>query len=256
MSLNIPKRHPFYVGQFEELHLILVGCGGTGSFLADNLGRLAYSLKQEGKQVRLTFIDPDIVEAKNIGRQKFCPAEIGQPKAATLAERYSYAYGLNIVAAIEPVGPQHHRLTATRAGRVVVLLGAVDTAAARADIAKLFEWGTSLFWLDCGNNYQNGQIIIGNGHDGQAVFDEFGYCQSYPYPHRSEPDLIQTQSAQSSLSCAEALVENLQSFAINSMIASQATAMLHALLLGQLDYWKVVVDLQSGVSTAWGIEEK
>ena len=75
----------------------LAGCGGTGSFLALHLARLAYHARERhGLDVRLAFVDPDVVEEKNVGRQNFCPAEVGQPKAQRLMARYNRAFGLSI----------------------------------------------------------------------------------------------------------------------------------------------------------------
>ena len=42
------------------------------------------------------FVDPDFVERKNIPRQNFCDAEVGYPKAQTLAARYGLAWGVEI----------------------------------------------------------------------------------------------------------------------------------------------------------------
>ncbi|MCP4517833.1 MAG: hypothetical protein GY824_21725, partial [Delftia sp.] len=95
--LNIAKRIPLELGRVDHVNLVLVGCGGTGSFLALHLARLAWHAReQHGIEVALTFIDPDRVEARNVGRQNFVPAEIGACKAQSLASRYGLAFGLRI----------------------------------------------------------------------------------------------------------------------------------------------------------------
>ena len=85
------------VAKAVTIHLI--GCGGTGSWLAPHLARIT-KLLQEVHQinVRLAFWDYDAVEEKNIFRQNFCAAEIGTNKAETLARRYGTAWGLEIIA--------------------------------------------------------------------------------------------------------------------------------------------------------------
>jgi molybdopterin/thiamine biosynthesis adenylyltransferase len=88
----IKKIRTIQIGEPDSISIILVGCGGTGSFAALNLARLAWAARS-GKRFRLTFIDPDVVEEKNIGRQYFCPADVGQPKAWTLARRLGSQIG-------------------------------------------------------------------------------------------------------------------------------------------------------------------
>ncbi len=70
---------------YEQLEFYLIGCGGTGSWLAPSLCRLVRTLNEKGKATSLIFIAPDIVEQKNVLRQNFCDAEIGLNKAQTLA---------------------------------------------------------------------------------------------------------------------------------------------------------------------------
>ena len=50
--------------EWNELQIVLVGCGGTGSWLAPHLARLVKVLQRQdqGKQVSLTFVDHDRVE--------------------------------------------------------------------------------------------------------------------------------------------------------------------------------------------------
>ena len=50
----------------REATVVLVGCGGTGGFLADALGRLLL-----GRAARLVLVDPDVVEPHNVARQAF-----------------------------------------------------------------------------------------------------------------------------------------------------------------------------------------
>src|SRR5215216_5986631 len=83
----------------KSITLHLIGCGGTGSWLAPHLARITKLLQEVHHiNVRLVFWDYDAVEEKNIFRQNFCEAEIGMNKAETLAHRYGTAWGLEIVA--------------------------------------------------------------------------------------------------------------------------------------------------------------
>ena len=86
------------LGDVTEFNIMVVGLGGTGSALALALAGLAYHARQKGIGVKLTFVDHDLIEPKNVGRQQFCPAEAsgGIAKASSLALRLNAAYGLDI----------------------------------------------------------------------------------------------------------------------------------------------------------------
>ena len=69
----------------------MLGAGGTGGHLAPHLYRLVYALD---RPVRFIICDGDIVEEKNLVRQNFTPADLGENKAKVLAERYSSVFGM------------------------------------------------------------------------------------------------------------------------------------------------------------------
>src|SRR6266849_7082787 len=96
LDLSYAQALPVLPFQAECIKLLVVGLGGTGSFLARHVACLVWLLRSAGKEVHLTFVDPDIVEAGNIPRQNFCPAEIGRYKAEALAERYTRDFGMAI----------------------------------------------------------------------------------------------------------------------------------------------------------------
>lgn len=47
----------------QQATIYLVGCGGTGSFLAQDIARIAYHLKNKSN-IKIWFIDSDVVEKK------------------------------------------------------------------------------------------------------------------------------------------------------------------------------------------------
>jgi PRTRC genetic system ThiF family protein len=144
----------------ETFHLYLIGTGGTGSHLALALARLAWHARHFNKTVHLTFVDPDVVEEKNVGRQLFCPAEIGYSKAETLAMRFNAAFGLDIEAipttllpsTFDPAGsyPPHDGYR-----HQSLIIGAVDNHIARRAIAATAT-AHRAWWLDMGNEQFSG----------------------------------------------------------------------------------------------------
>ena len=101
LDLSFLEARPVVTRTWRSLSITLVGCGGTGSWLAPAIARIARVLLDAGepdRRVSVTFVDPDTVEQKNLARQNFCAAELGANKARALALRYGAAWGLDIKA--------------------------------------------------------------------------------------------------------------------------------------------------------------
>ena len=111
----------------REATVVLAGCGGTGGFLADALGRLLL-----GRAARLVLVDPDVVEPHNVARQAFDRREVGRFKAEVLAERLARRYGREVGYAVAPYDRElHGDLFGGASSALNLLIGAVDNAAAR-----------------------------------------------------------------------------------------------------------------------------
>lgn len=233
-------------GLVESLAITLVGCGGTGGWLAPSLARLARLRQDEGREVRMNWIDPDTVEAVNIPRQNFCEAELGRNKAVTLAARYATAWGVEITARPERFTTQH--LTALH-GWCNLLIGCVDNAAARKQLAlAAIASNRSVWWLDCGNTEQSGQVLLGNtGAEGlKDAFLSKRACTRLPWPSLVAPDLLTPRPEEARgrrISCAEQAAANAQSLSINQVVAGIAFDYLLQLLSGQLRSYATYVDL-------------
>ncbi len=234
---------------------VLIGCGGTGGWLAPAIARIAYVLRQKQEELRMIFVDPDIVEEVNIGRQNFCPAEIGRNKAEALAVRYGTAWGVEIAAIPEPWEKVRNQIDyGFREG--TLLVGCVDNARARRQIAANVD-ARSVWWLDCGNGKDNGQVLLGNIGRRDALKDAFPskkLCLALPAPHIQEPSLLvprPDEMAEVHLSCAELAALNAQSLAVNQRVAAEATDMMVRLLVTKdLKRYAVYFDLASGTATA------
>lgn len=259
MSLpEIKPRHRVEIGDPASMTVILAGCGGTGSFAALHLARIAYEVKRQGgPALQLVFVDPDHVEQKNIGRQNFCPAEIGQPKAYALASRYNLAFGLKIDALRAGIGAskviQDWRKRSYRG--LAVVIGAVDSPAARREIeeaVKEASWGgqRNIWWLDSGNDEHSGQVLLGNGT--RLEIDPALGCLELPWPGVQEPGIVTSSpapAASDGLSCAELLALNMQSLMINQAMAGWIGVYASRLLLSRdLDIYQTWVDLRSGTA--------
>jgi PRTRC genetic system ThiF family protein len=226
------------------LDIYLVGCGGTGSFLAGSLVRLAWAGQRQGLDCRLTWVDFDQVEEKNVPRQNFSPGDIGFNKAEVLAARYSAAYGLSIGAIPHPFSPD---LTGRpRWNALTVLVGCVDNTSARQSLAqclaqKAVSPQRALYWyLDCGNfgdGQAAGQVLLGSTPDFslENAFDSVkspSFCTQLPCPTVQHPELLHPEAElPANLDCAELAARHQQALFVNQRVAAEAIEMLNRLLL-------------------------
>ena len=132
----------------RPVKVIMLGAGGTGAHIAPHLYRLLYALD---RPVKFIICDGDKVEPKNLVRQNFTQADLGENKAKVIAERYSDAFGLEtcyIPTFIEDakrleelIRPEVYRCSVEhpKTGRsewkvmseLVILIGAVDNNRSR-----------------------------------------------------------------------------------------------------------------------------
>lgn len=249
---------PLLLKDYSHLHLWLVGCGGTGSYVAESLARLAYVFKQVGKNVNITFVDPDIVEDKNLGRQRFCQSELGLNKATTLALRYNLTWGLEISAIPDYFDA---KLVKSYWNDLVIIIGCVDNSAARRSLGKTLENNRHaeiprIWYLDAGNNFDSGQILLGSHNSLEELtphldkFKKIGIMGALPSPVLQCPNLIELRPEElgnTHLSCAELANLNAQSLTINQTIASIVTDYLFRLTLTKdLRKFATFLNLKSG----------
>lgn len=68
--MNFSKKRP--------VKIVMLGAGGTGAHIAPHLYRLLYALE---RPVKFIICDGDKVEPKNLVRQNFTEADLGENKA-------------------------------------------------------------------------------------------------------------------------------------------------------------------------------
>lgn len=241
-----------------EINLWIVGCGGTGSHMADAVAQLwiaANGMKRTPTPLKQIYlVDPDIVELKNVGRQRFCPPDVGKHKALALAERYALTFGLRAIAI-----PEKFRAEMLEHGCQHILIGCVDNADARKslnDALNRFVYQPSVWWLSCGNWARSGEILLGSTSSLERVQKSFparsgGICIDLPSPAWMEPAILQPlpeESGAGNLSCAEIALRNVQSATINRCVAAHAADMVLQLLLGQLKRFSLYFSLDPGTS--------
>jgi len=229
----------FFIPDKNHYKIMIIGCGGTGSFLAHAIARIAH---ETDKEISITLVDGDTVEEKNIGRQNFYYTEIGQNKAEILAERLSFAFGLQIKAFKEFLYQQSSNKLKLELSLSDIIISAVDSAKSRQEIDKILKYihenrvirrieTGHLLWIDTGNEFSYGQIILGNSYDTTVIKNQMGNKIGFlPYPSISEPMLTKTEKDKTTLSCADLINLGEQSTTINNLIASVTASIVHNLI--------------------------
>jgi PRTRC genetic system ThiF family protein len=192
-----------------------------------------YGVSHEGSALhtpQIILIDPDKVEQKNVGRQLYTEADVGQPKAHVLMRRFNMALGLDIIAIDQPVSAERHF---ERWGNLIV--GAVDNHLARRELAK----ANGAIWIDSGNHFNAGQVVIGNTGDRETVLRSIdGQNGRYAYlPHAGllfpallEPEPQVNLQPQPERSCAELVAAREQDLLVTDWMAVAAAQYVYKLL--------------------------
>ena len=174
-----------------KYEVAIVGCGGTGGFVAEGLCRILPS------NIPLVLVDPDRVEERNLLRQNFFREDLGKLKSEALAERLSRKYDRAIAYSTLPV-------SLTPLGFNTLVIGCVDNGLARRDIANKFRdtYGNApAWWIDSGNGENFGQVLIGN-RTGPAQYrtsEKGDRFYSLPLPTQQRPELLRQQPTASQL---------------------------------------------------------
>src|SRR3989304_153782 len=142
----------------QNFNIIVVGCGGTGSFVAEGLCRLPL-----GSHTPPPPIAPDRVEPHNLVRQNFYEGDLGKFKSQALAERLSRQFHRRIAYSVYPYMPDligENWGGGLRSPAIQgIIIGCVDNAEARRQIGQTLRFGN--WWLDAGNGFSSGQVLLG-----------------------------------------------------------------------------------------------
>ena len=244
--IDVNTSRPAMVGE-RETTIVLVGCGGSGSFLAESVCRLLI-----GRATDLYLVDMDRVEEHNIGRQAFGPEDRGRFKAQALAERLARRFDRTVGYSIQPFDRTlHSEVFGRPSGRLRLLLGCVDNSAARRAIATTLDGRSDVLWLDCGNGRNSGQVLLGNATRPDMLRGTFlpkeGVCRALPAPSLQRPDLLDAPPApQLALDCSQAIATAEQCGTINQIIAAIAAGFVEKLLAGSCTWMASYFDVDDG----------
>lgn len=229
----------------RPVKILLVGAGGTGSRMLENLMNLHRAMVALGHPygIDLTLIDDDRVSEANVGRQAFYQCDVGSYKAITLINRANMAlgHGTRWTADVGRISTDTTGLT-----NFHMVIGAVDNRSARLGILRSLERaGSGLrYYLDLGNRSSDGQVVLGQVNSGTKKTDP-----EWRLPHVGEmfPELIDSaldkqEDDTPSCSLAEALEK--QSLFINPAVSLFASNILWQLFTkGEIENHGAFVNL-------------
>lgn len=233
----------------KHINVALVGCGGSGGEMFDELYRIhSLLIALGGKGLNVTAYDPDTVSPSNIGRQRFWPADVGFNKAEVLVNRVNNFGGLRWSAVdrlfnAEDVSWLH----------IDILITCVDSPVPRAEIGQYCQRNdfrnVEKLWLDCGNSSHSGNVILGHlsGSEDMPV--------RLPNVFELYPMLATMQeSNEPSCSTQEALMR--QDYGINRSVAREGANLLWQLIRhGSIPHHGSYIDIRSGTVSPLAINE-
>lgn len=219
--------------------LAVIGCGGTGASLIGGLPFLDQALRVTGHPgLQVVVADGDKVSPTNCVRQPFSESEIGLYKSVVLVNRLNLFWGLKWKASTEHV-------TKRTRGKADIIISCVDTRAARREIVSSPLFKECVYWLDVGNNADNGQFVLGqpkNSRNRKTPYRLPTVAELFP---EIVTPLLDGTSDLPSCSAVEAL-QRQEPF-INQTLAYHALAMLGRLFRhGTLTHHGGFVDLANG----------
>lgn len=200
-----------------KFNIVVVGCGGTGSYFIKEFGR--FMAAHIGDEIRLGIVDGDRVEEKNLERQCFQEGDVGEFKCLIMAQALEECFGVKEVYAFpkyidkkEEIKEIFHVVN----GRpyyydqtINILIGCVDNHRARQEMEAFYDEAKNLFYYDSANEYENGEVVF----CGKIERKTFGRKRSFFFP-----DVLTDQSPRASeISCGAINASDPQHMLTNMM---------------------------------------
>ena len=233
----------------RPVKVLVVGCGGTGSAIATGLPHLHQAMLALGHPggLHVTLADGDVISETNCVRQPFVLNEVGHYKASVLATRINLFWGLDWRAINEYVN-ESWSLSCD------IIIGCVDTRLARHRLmgseSMMYQ---AKYWLDCGNNADSGQFVLGEPSGRLRKDDKL----RLPTVAELLPEIVDTRLDRKdrlpSCSAVEAL-EKQEPF-VNQTLAYHALALLARLFrYGRLTCHGGFINLATGRMSALNVD--
>jgi PRTRC genetic system ThiF family protein len=245
----------------KTVEVLVVGCGGNGSAIAAGLPYLHSAIRTQGHRhgLHVTLMDGDLVSPFNSVRQPFAKSEVGLNKAVVLVNRINLFWGLYWSAIPMAFTNETFRpapgVYNDRYLQPDIVIGCVDTRAARAAIARCVSWPSRCHYvMDLGNHQSGGQFVLGeplNDRNRRSRLRLRTAWELYP----TLVDRTLDDDNEPSCSALEAI--SRQEPYVNSTLAQHALALLARLFrYGEIAYHGAFVDVANARSVPLPIDPK
>lgn len=202
----------------NKFHIIVIGAGGTGGWLASYIDKLKNA---NDNTIISTIIDGDHVEKKNLLRQNFILNDVDKNKAEVIGSRYQFD---NVVTQFLKSKDELSQVVNAVPDAQPIIIGAVDNNASRLLIKEFIdEFDQTILWLDSGNSERDGQVITTFIKDSEKV-------EGFMNPFDLHPELNDTEGDNrhpDDISCAEQSESAPQNIAANIFAATTLFGILN-----------------------------
>jgi PRTRC genetic system ThiF family protein len=216
----------------HQVTVDLIGLGGTGSKVLQNIARMNHALKMLGHPgLHVRCWDPDEVSEANAGRQLFSPADVGLNKAIVLVSRVNAFFGSDWEAM-----PEKYRVKKNFSN---ITITCVDTAKARVTIGDYLDgvkalkmaegcqpYENALYWMDIGNLQKTGQVVMGTLKPIGQPNSAMATIENLPTVIKKFPELKKMKEENQGPSCSLAEALSRQDLFINSVLAEYGVNLL------------------------------
>ena len=137
----------------DNPRITVVGCGGTGGFVAEALCRL-----YTGRQAEIVLVDPRPGRTPQPAAAELpSPGTWGWHKSEALAERLSESYGRSVGYMVRPFRREENgNYPGVKRYHPGVVIGCVDNAQARQEMEDCLESRPHLWLIDAGQREELG----------------------------------------------------------------------------------------------------
>ena len=247
---------PYYLDNaflLDNPWITVVGCGGTGGFVAEGLCRLF-----QGREATIVLVDHDRVEPHNLLRQNFYPEDVGRFKSQALADRLAKAFRRPVGYSVYAFREEDSRSDGGRYPGLPhygnsLIIGCADNAAARRAMAECLPGDPRRWLIDAGNDTNWGQVLVGNVAEPVTLHEPpftGETCHLAPAPTLQRPDLLTAVSTRPpDVDCAAALDLTDQDPTINQMMASLVLQVVRRMAAGSCPFMGLYLDMEQGTVT-------
>lgn len=223
--------------------MVVVGAGGTGTYFLKEVSRFIYALGDHSMIGKMTIIDGDIVERKNLERQCFQEEDIGLFKSSVMADILNCAFSLSWKAkAIFLESKDQLTIEKGDAFRkeeyitFPVIVGCVDNHACRMVLEDYFNSCKSCIYLDAANEYSSGEIVVALKVNGKVLS---------PLRSKYFPEIMKKQKSRSQMSCTELSAVSPQHICVNMLAGNILLSEFSSICGGKFHGGMVVFDCRN-----------